>query len=186
MQVGQSATITAGGFNPGESVGVTLHSTPQTLTPATAGSTGAVTYNFTVPSGLPDGAHSVVFVGNTSAVTQTFAFTIGTASVSPTPTVLGQQVTGDPTSLPFTGANVGRPMLFAIAALWSGFVLMLLSRRGGLVLVNSTGRVGGSHRRAATLAAAHTMVTAPRVAAPRAVAPRRGRHRSTATGRRSR
>jgi hypothetical protein len=175
MQVGQSATITAGGFNPAESVGVTLHSTPQALTPATAGSAGAVTYNFTVPSGLADGPHSVVFVGNTSAVTQTFAFTLGSPTASPTASVLGDQVAGAAAvSLPFTGASIGRPLLFAIAALWSGFVLVLLSRRGGLVVVSSAGG-GGSHRRN-TLAAAHSTMTAAR----------RGRHRSTGPGHRAR
>jgi hypothetical protein len=176
MQIGQSITITAGGFNPSESVGVTLHSTPQTLTPATAASTGSITYNFTVPSGLDDGSHSVVFVGNTSAATQTFAFTLGTTSASPTPTVLGEQVAGGaaPTSMPFTGANIGRPMLFAIAALWSGFVLLLLSRRGGLVIVSSAGG-GGSHRRN-TMAAAHAAMTAAS----------RGRHRSPGGGHRAR
>jgi hypothetical protein len=117
----------------------------------------------------------VVFVGNTSAVTQTFAFTLGSPSASPSPSVLGQQVSGDPTGLPFTGANIGRPLLFAIAALWSGFVLLLLSRRGGLVVVGNTGG-GGSHRRSAALAAAHSTMTAAG----------RGRHRSTAPGHRAR
>jgi hypothetical protein len=177
MQVGQSITVTAGGFNAGESVGVTLHSTPQTLTPATASSTGAVTYNFTVPSGLANGSHSVVFVGNTSAVTQTFAFTLGSASATPTPSVLGEVAGGGaPTSLPFTGANIGRPMLFAVAALWSGFVLLLLSRRGALVIVGGASTAaGGSHRRN-TLAAAHSTITAAS----------RGRHRSTGSGNRVR
>jgi hypothetical protein len=136
LSVGESITLSANGFTAGESVGVTLHSTPQTLAAATATSAGAVTYAFTVPTGLDPGAHTVVFVGTTSAVTRTFSFSLVA------PAVEGVTTTSTPTaSLPFTGANTGRQLMVAIAALWSGLILLLWSRPRRSVF-----DLGGRHR----------------------------------------
>lgn len=139
LTVGESVTLSATGFTAGESVGVTLHSTPQTLAAATATSAGAVTYAFTVPTGLDPGAHSVVFVGTTSGVMRTFAFSLVA------PAVEGVTTTGTTStpsaSLPFTGANTGRQLMVAIAALWSGLILLLWSRPRRSVF-----DFGGRHR----------------------------------------
>jgi hypothetical protein len=131
LVAGETVNVVATGFTGAEAVTITLHSTPETLTTVDA-TAGSVTYQFVVPSDLAAGSHYLQLVGGTSAVSVTWPFTLGTATTSPTPAVLGETVTSTPTSLPFTGANLGRPMLFAVAALWSGLVLLLLSRRGSL------------------------------------------------------
>ena len=131
LVAGETVNVVATGFTGTESVTITLHSTPETLSAVNAAA-GSVTYQFVVPSDLAAGSHYLQLVGATSAVSVTWPFTLGTVASSPTPAVLGQTVTSTPTSLPFTGANLGQPMLFAVAALWSGLVLLLLSRRGSL------------------------------------------------------
>jgi hypothetical protein len=131
LVAGETVNVVATGFTGAEAVIITLHSTPETLTTVDA-TAGSVTYQFVVPSDLAAGSHYLQLVGGTSAVSVTWPFTLGTATTSPTPAVLGETVTSTPTSLPFTGANLGKPMLFAVAALWSGLVLLLLSRRGSL------------------------------------------------------
>ncbi|HEY5455175.1 MAG TPA: hypothetical protein VIJ96_06885 [Acidothermaceae bacterium] len=129
LLAGDSVVLTARGFTASETVTVTVHSTPETLTPATASTAGVVTYTYTVGSDLADGSHAVVFAGSTSGVSRTWTFTIGAASATPSASVLGEQISGTPASLPFTGSNIGRPVLFAVTALWSGFILLLLGRR---------------------------------------------------------
>ena len=131
LVAGETVNVVATGFTGTESVTITLHSTPETLATVNA-TAGSVTYQFVVPSDLAVGSHYLQLVGGTSAVSVTWPFTLGTTTTSPTPVVLGETVTTAPTSLPFTGANLGQPMLFAVAALWSGLVLLLLSRRGSL------------------------------------------------------
>jgi hypothetical protein len=137
LAAGDNVTLQVAGFAAAESVGVTLHSTPQTLPPVTASSTGTVGYQFTVGSDLPAGSHSLVFVGATSAKTQTWVFTVAAAQVTdPAPAAASSG------SLPFTGTNSGRTLIVGIAALWSGLVLMLVSRpRRTLVIAG-----GGRHR----------------------------------------
>jgi hypothetical protein len=137
LLAGDSVTLTIPGFTAGEAVSAVLHSTPQTLASGTVGSTGTLTYTFTVPATLPDGAHSIVFTGLDSLVTATWPFSVGDASASPTSTgVLTNDPgtgttsgsTGGSSTLPFTGANIGRPLLYGVAALWSGLILILLGR----------------------------------------------------------
>jgi hypothetical protein len=116
---------------------VTLHSTPETLTPATATSAGSITYAFTVPSALPAGSHSVVLVGTTSAVTTTWTFSL----VAPAVQGVTTTTTSSAASLPFTGSDTGRQLMIGIAALWSGLILLLWSRPRRFLL-----EVGGRHR----------------------------------------
>jgi hypothetical protein len=151
LVAGDSVTLQVGGFTASEAVGVTLHSTPQTLTPVTASSTGAISYQFTVGSDLPAGSHTLVFLGATSGKSQTWAFTVGAVSAT----------SADPagtasTSLPFTGSDSGRTMIIGVAALWSGLVLLMVSRPRPVLVVagggrhrsqpTSSGRHGGRHR----------------------------------------
>jgi hypothetical protein len=132
---GTSVSLQVAGFTAGESVGVTLHSTPQTLPAVTADSSGKVAYQFTVPADLPASAHSVVFVGATSGVNQTWAFTVPGALVTdPEP---ASAAAG---SLPFTGANSSKLLILAIAALWSGLILMLVARPRTTLVIAGTGR----------------------------------------------
>jgi hypothetical protein len=137
LAAGDNVTLQVAGFTVGESVGVTLHSTPQTLPPVSADSTGKVGYQFTVGSDLPAGAHTLVFLGATSGKTQTWAFTVAAAQITdPVPAAASSG------SLPFTGTNSGRTLIVGIAALWSGLVLMLVSRPRRTLVVAG----GGRHR----------------------------------------
>ena len=143
LSVGESVTLGLQGLTAGEGVGDTLHSTPQTLSPATASSTGVIAYPFTVPSGIDAGTHSLVFVGATSGLTTTWSFTLVVATVEGTTTTSGR-------SLPFTGANAGREVLVAVAAIWSGLILLLWTRPRRSVF-DFGGRhraTGGRHRQA--------------------------------------
>jgi hypothetical protein len=118
---GQTVTVQASGFTAGEAISATVHSVPETLTPATASSTGTVAYTFTVPTDLPAGAHTLVLAGATSAHTVTIDFSIAT------PSVLGTTTTTTPSagsaSLPFTGADIGLLSAVAAVCMCVGFVI---------------------------------------------------------------
>jgi hypothetical protein len=140
LAAGDNVTFQVAGFTASESVGVTLHSTPQTLPPVTASSTGTIGYQFTVGSDLPAGAHTLVFVGATSNKTQTWAFTVAAAQVTdPAPAAASSG------SLPFTGTNSGRTLIVGIAALWSGLVLMLVARPRTTIVIPTSRQPSGRH-----------------------------------------
>jgi hypothetical protein len=149
LSAGQSVDLVLHGFTPGEGVGVTLHSTPQTLLPATASSTGVITYAFTVPTGLPAGAHSVVFAGATSGTNAAWSFSIVA------PNVEGTTTSSTPSaSLPFTGANASRQLLVAVAAVWSGLILLVWARPRRPIF-----EVGGRHRATLAVRGRHRQTT---------------------------
>jgi hypothetical protein len=107
------------GFQPGEVVTVTLHSTPQTVGTFTADSTGTVTVEFTVPAGTPTGQHTLVYEGNKGtyfqeALTVTAAATTSNASSS---------------SLAYTGADIALPLGLGVGALALGGGLVFAARR---------------------------------------------------------
>jgi hypothetical protein len=124
LTAGEVVTIAAGGFTAGESVSAVVHSTPETLTPATASSTGTITYAFTVPSDLAVGAHTLVLTGATSQNTVTINFSIAT------PAVLGTTTTSTPSAgggtLPFTGSDI--ELLAVIAILCTAVGIAMRTR----------------------------------------------------------
>ena len=63
----RSVTLTAVGFAPGETVDVTLHSTPIALGTLTADAAGAVEGDVTIPADVEPGYHTIELVGQTSA-----------------------------------------------------------------------------------------------------------------------
>ncbi len=107
------------GFQPGEVVKVTLHSTPQTMGTFTADQNGTVTVEFTVPAGTPAGEHTLVYEGNLGtyfqeALTVTAAAATSNASSS---------------SLAYTGADVALPLGLGVGALALGGGLVFAARR---------------------------------------------------------
>ena len=64
---GGNVSGTAGGFIPGETVEVTLHSTPVDLGSLTANNNGDVAFSVTVPAGTASGQHELDLTGETSA-----------------------------------------------------------------------------------------------------------------------
>lgn len=81
--MGQSITVTASGFDPGEAVSATLFSTPRTLGTRSADDTGRVTVTFEIRADDGAGAHRVVLVGATSGTVEV-ALTIAAAELPAT------------------------------------------------------------------------------------------------------
>lgn len=75
----------AGGFHPGETVDVTVHSTPVSVGSFTANSSGVVDDSVTLPGGIPAGNHELILVGTVSGVTDTIPFTLSAATAGTTP-----------------------------------------------------------------------------------------------------
>jgi Big-like domain-containing protein len=128
LTTGEVVTVQAGGFTAGESVSAVVHSTPETLTPTTASSTGTISYAFTVPSDLPAGAHSLVLTGATSQTTVTIDFSIATPAVLGTTTTSATTPSAGSASLPFTGSDI--ELLTAIAIACTGVGLAMRTRKG--------------------------------------------------------
>ena len=59
------------GFTPGETVEITLHSTPISLGSATADEDGTVVKTVTIPADVEPGVHTIEMAGQTSGVTVT-------------------------------------------------------------------------------------------------------------------
>ncbi len=86
--VDQGSTITAHltGFEAGESVIATLHSTPVQLASFTASPGGNVTATLTIPATTDPGAHEIAFVGQTSGQTAQAPLTVSGGAVAPATT----------------------------------------------------------------------------------------------------
>jgi hypothetical protein len=106
--------VTATGFLPGETVDITLHSTPVVLGSVVT-IDGTVTFTFTVPADLEPGQHRVELVGRRSAVRVSIGFE-----------VIG--VT-DPDTLPVTGIATGSPAAGGLALLVVGTALLTAGNR---------------------------------------------------------
>ncbi|MGY1735477.1 hypothetical protein [Geodermatophilus sp. SYSU D00684] len=105
------------GFEPGEVVTVTLHSTPQTVGRFTADASGTVRVEFTVPAGTPVGDHTLVYEGSQGTYFQE-AFAVTAASGTPSSPALA-----------YTGASVALPLGLGAGALAVGGGLVFLARR---------------------------------------------------------
>jgi hypothetical protein len=75
-----TATATATGFTPGETVNATVHSNSIDVGQAVAGPDGSVHLTFTVPADLAAGTHDLVLVGQTSGHMTAAAFRVTASS----------------------------------------------------------------------------------------------------------
>ncbi|MGD0748262.1 MAG: IPT/TIG domain-containing protein [Acidimicrobiales bacterium] len=73
---GGTVNVTGSGFAVGESVDISVHSTPVLLKTVTASASGGVDTTVTLPPDLPDGSHQIVLVGATSGHTTTIPLTV--------------------------------------------------------------------------------------------------------------
>jgi hypothetical protein len=103
------------GFQPGETVTATLHSTPIALGSFLAGADGSVSFTFIVPADLAPGRHTLTLAGRTSGRTAT----------------AGLIVEARPAALADTGSPVTGLLVTAI-----GLVLV-----GAAVLAMAHGRI---------------------------------------------
>jgi hypothetical protein len=77
---GQTVTVQSPGFTPGETVSVTLHSTPVNLGTVTADASGDVDATVTIPIGTVPGAHELIFTGLSSGRVVTVPITVSPLS----------------------------------------------------------------------------------------------------------
>jgi hypothetical protein len=106
------------GFQPGEKVTVTMHSTPVVLgTDFTANANGEVTVQFTVPAGTPAGTHTLVLNGNMGTYFQEDI------------TVVAAVTTASSSGLAYTGADVAVPLALGAGLLALGGGALVVSRR---------------------------------------------------------
>ncbi|MCW2540159.1 MAG: putative secreted protein [Frankiales bacterium] len=120
---GDSVTLSVAGFAPGATVSATLRSTPQSLAPTTADASGAISYNFSVPSTLEAGSHTLTFTAG--AVSRVFDFTVS-GDPAGTGTDSGGQLSN-------TGAHVAVAGGIGVLCIVAGGVAVLAGRRRGLL-----------------------------------------------------
>ena len=104
---GGHETIQGSGFNPHETVDVTLHSTPVHLATVTANSSGVATATVTIPKSTTPGTHTLMMTGRTSHVTNAATITVAGSPV----------VSHSGSGLPFTGAAEAIPLAASGAAM---------------------------------------------------------------------
>ncbi|WP_168200367.1 LPXTG cell wall anchor domain-containing protein [Protaetiibacter larvae] len=112
LSPGGSLVVDAGGFTPGESVEVWLHSDPVKLGTLVAGGTGRISGSFTIPGSVPVGNHTVVATGLTSGASVSIAIRL---------------------QLPNTGVDVTPLLLVAGVLGLGGLALVVTARRRGVV-----------------------------------------------------
>ncbi len=130
---GQSITVTASGFQPGETVRVALHSTPVVLGTLTMDSAGSGSGTVTIPDGAAIGQHTIELTGQTSGL------------VASTGIVVVQ-------SLASTGVSsgvVGLGIIGLILALGGALMLVVARRRAVTRRTPATadGQTSGSQHR---------------------------------------
>ena len=118
VTAGNSVTLQASGFQPGELVTVQLHGSDQVLATATAGPDGTVRAEVGIPDGTPAGAATVHFIGTQSEVLADVDLRVAAAETTLTPAA---SQTSDIV-----------PLVVAAAALIAaaGYLFSVVGRRG--------------------------------------------------------
>lgn len=133
--VGDEVTVKASGFQPGETVEATMHSTPTGLGSSTVTDDGTMTLTFLVPA-VAAGAHRIELVGATSGLVLSAPFEVlaetTTTTVGPSgPVVDGPGDVGPSSggSLPRTGSDATSVVPLGLALLALGAAAVSMSRR---------------------------------------------------------
>lgn len=105
---GGSLTVVGGGYYPGETIDVWLHSTPRQLGTAIAGADGSFSATFALRGDDPVGAHTVIATGQSSAHRFSAPVTIALAATG--------------------SAGVATPLILALVLITAGFLLLSARR----------------------------------------------------------
>lgn len=119
LSAGSSVHVAGGGFAPGATVTITLHSTPVTLGTVTASATGTISADVVLPAGTVNGGHTLQAEGAAPGG--------GTNLLSEPITVSGGVASS--AGLAFTGAEVGVISAIGIGALAAGAGTLVVVRR---------------------------------------------------------
>lgn len=112
LVVGGPGQGTGYGFLPGSTASIWIMSTPAKLGTAIVGADGTFTSNFTVPAGLPAGAHTIQLQG-LDYNGESRALAAGVVA----------EAAGPDSALPMTGSDSSRNLLLAGALLGGGGLL---------------------------------------------------------------
>ena len=138
LAIGQSVDVTVTGASAGETLNVTLYSTPTALGPIIADGSGSATFSLVVPAGLPTGSHVLRFTDGNGTVIGEFAFTVSAPIVAPTsssastgasPTTAASAAGDGASGLAATGSDDALLVQIGIALLAAGLAVLLLARR---------------------------------------------------------
>jgi hypothetical protein len=117
-----ATSVSGSGFQPGETVTLTLGGSNKVVGTVTADPNGSFTTNVTIPSGTSPGNYTITSTGSAGDTSST-TITVGSGGC-------GQPVLTSSTSgLAFTGADIALMVVVGGAAIGGGGVLVLASRR---------------------------------------------------------
>ncbi len=116
-----STTITGSGFQPSESVTITLIHAPTVLGTATTDSSGSFSASVTIPSGTAPGSYTAVSTGSSGDSAST-GLTVGSGGC-------GVTLATSSSGLAFTGADIAAMVGVAAVAIGLGGMLVLVTRR---------------------------------------------------------
>ena len=130
-------TLTASGYQPGETLEFVLRSDPVVLGTAVAGGDGTAIWTGALPEAIALGSHLFIATGLTSGYVATLAVAIIGTPTAPATTATPTGATTTPTGhLPETGTNISGFFVLAGLLLGVGLVLFSLGRRR-LVVANA-------------------------------------------------
>jgi hypothetical protein len=117
-------TVTGQGFAPGQTVTLTLMSTPVVLGTAVPNSAGDFSQVVTIPAGTPLGSHQIVATGP-SLANPAEPLTLSAQITLACPTV----VSAAPQPLPFTGLATRAWLAASLAFILAGAALVLMAHK---------------------------------------------------------
>ena len=113
---GEALTLTGSGYTAGATITITIESTPLVLGTTVADGTGAFTTTVSIPTTFAAGRHTVKATGEGAG---------GSTIVLSAAVTVASSGSGHP----FTGANVGPPVLVGVGLILVGMVLIVTVRR---------------------------------------------------------
>ena len=130
---GDTITVTGENFIPGESVELSLHSTPVLLATVVVGADGTFSTDVVIPASTASGAHHIEAVGTDTVTVSTAVTLFAPADEPAAPPADEPSAEATDSELSSTGTNAGDVTWLALALLLGGLALTMpraLRRRG--------------------------------------------------------